>query len=262
LPIAQQLRRYKNGMTLRIKTKREVRTFTAMITAFAVMIPVVISWTVLRFSPENFSDNIIISAIIIAGIIPLLVAPPIAYVVLNMIRVQEEMIRTVDARIKFDMMTGLLNRNHFLDSVRASQQSGPIMIIDADHFKAINDNYGHAVGDETLRILANAVTGCMGTHGIVGRLGGEEFGIFMPGKSKVEGRVMAESICGAIRELHPMVEGKKLKLSVSIGCTYHRATAIIGHSLQVADKLLYRAKAEGRDRAVHDSPAEKLRQSA
>jgi diguanylate cyclase (GGDEF)-like protein len=230
---------------------REVWSFTALLTAFAVMLPLAVVWTVLSLSPANFSGAFIASGMIIAGIVPLLITPPIAYMVLNLIRIQADMIRIVDARIMFDMMTGLFNRNHFLDSVRASQANGPIMIVDADHFKSINDSRGHAVGDEALRILANAIKQCVGEAGMVGRLGGEEFSIFMPGKTITEGFAMAEAVCASVRELHPLISGKRVKLSVSIGASFHRAANMIGHSLKEADDLLYRAKAEGRDRAVY-----------
>jgi diguanylate cyclase len=249
-------------MAVRVRTKREVWNFTALVTAFAVMLPLCVTWSVLRLSPENFSTAFVASGMTIAGIVPLLITPPIAYTVFDLIRTQADMIRKVDARIMFDMMTGVFNRNHFLDSIRAGQANGPMMIVDADHFKAINDSFGHAVGDEALCILANAVAKCVGDDGMVGRLGGEEFGIFLPGKTKAEGHAKAETICAAVRELRPLIAGKPIRLSVSIGCSYHRATKVIGHSMKEADDLLYRAKAEGRDRAVYAAPAQKLRASA
>jgi diguanylate cyclase len=239
-------------MKTRIRTKREVLALTALLTAVTVLIPTIIAAMALGFSPGGFTASYATPILIIAFFIPLFLTPPIAYAILNLIRVQADMIRTVDARIKFDMLTGVFNRNHFLDGIRASQTNGPIMIVDADHFKAINDTYGHASGDEVLRILANVIQQCVGADGIVGRLGGEEFGIFMPGISEMEGFAKATAICEAVRNLHPFIGGRQINLTVSIGCSYHRATKVIGHSLKIADDLLYRAKAEGRDRVAHD----------
>lgn len=238
-------------MQSRIKGKREVWLFTALITAISVLIPLAIVAVTLGLSPEAYGVKHILPWMAIAGLIPLFMAPPIAYVMLNILHVQADMIRRVDARIMFDMMTGLYNRNHFLDSMRGSQANGPIMIVDADHFKSINDTRGHAVGDEALRILANAVQRCVGQAGMVGRLGGEEFGVFMPDKTRAEGHEMADAICAAVRALSPMIAGSPVQLSVSIGCSFHRATNVIGHSMKKADDLLYRAKAEGRDRAIY-----------
>jgi diguanylate cyclase (GGDEF)-like protein len=234
-----------------IKGKREVWIFTAIVTALAVIVPLAIVGLTLGMFPDAFGVNYVLPWMVIAGLIPLFITPPIAFVVLNLLRVQGEMIGRVHARIMFDMMTGLHNRNHFLDSMRASHASGPIMIVDADHFKAINDNHGHAVGDEALRILANAIRQTVGHHGIVGRLGGEEFGIFMPAKDRQDGHAMADAVCAAVRSLTPLIAGHPVRLTVSIGCSYHRSTNVIGHSLKKADDLLYRAKAEGRDRAVY-----------
>ena len=248
-------------MRLRIKTKREVRVFTSVITAMTVLTPFVIAMTAFAVSADGFAANYVGPLLAVAVLIPLCLIPPIVYVVLDLIRVQTEMIRTVDSRIMFDMLTGTLNRNHFLDSMRASQSAGPIMIVDADHFKAINDRNGHAVGDEALRIMANAIQQCVGDAGIVGRLGGEEFGVFLAGKSDIEGHACAADICDAVRRLHPMIAGHTVPLSVSIGCAFHRPNRVIGHSLKQADDLLYRAKAEGRDQAVFPT-IERQRRSA
>lgn len=216
------------------------------------MIPVCIVAIVFTFAPAPHFESVTTQVLAIAAIIPLLITPPIAYVVLNLIRVQAESISKIDARIMFDMMTGVFNRNFFLDSIRAHKSGGPMMIVDADHFKQINDTYGHAVGDEALRILGNALKQCVGSDGIVGRLGGEEFGIFMPGHSFADGVEKAEAICKAIRALEPFIAGKHVRLSVSIGCAFHRATHVIGHSMKHADDLLYQAKSGGRDQARYD----------
>jgi diguanylate cyclase len=237
-------------MTLRIATRRELWLFTAIITALTVMIPLVTVASIFAIAPSPYFEPMRYQLLAVAAVIPLFITPPVAYVVLSLIKSQTETIRMVDARIMFDMLTGALNRNHFLDSIRASQANGPLMIVDADHFKAINDTHGHAIGDEALRILSNALQKCVGEDGIVGRLGGEEFGIFLSGKSEAEGNAKAEAICAAVRDLHPLISGTQLQLTVSIGCGFHRAAKVIGHSLKEADDLLYRAKAEGRDRAV------------
>ena len=226
-----------------------------------VFIPFVIAAVAISVTAGGFGADYVGPLFAVAVLVPAFLIPPIVYVVLNLIRKQTDMIRIVDSRIMFDMLTGTLNRNHFLDNMRASQTAGPIMIVDADHFKDINDRNGHAVGDEALRIMANAIQQCVGDGGIVGRLGGEEFGVFLAGKSEVEGHVCAADICTAVRRLHPLIAGYPVKLTVSIGCAYHRPAKVIGHSLKKADDLLYRAKAEGRDRAVC-APMELMRRSA
>jgi diguanylate cyclase len=249
-------------MRIRIRTQREVWFLTAAITAVAVFIPVSIVLAVFALSSGGLTPAYVPPLVAIAILVPLFVTPPIAYVVLGIIRMHTEMIRTIDARIMYDMLTGVLNRNHFLDSVRAANANGTMLIIDADHFKQINDRHGHAVGDEALRVIANAIQHCVGQDGYVGRLGGEEFGVFLPGTTIVEGKVRAEAICAAVRGLSALIGGSKVKLSVSIGCALHRATSVIGHSMKLADDLLYRAKAEGRDRVVCGPAKKASRKSA
>jgi diguanylate cyclase len=251
----------------RIKTMAEVWRFTALLTVVTVCIPmgtVAVAFALWSgdYGSGDYAANFMAPAMMVAGIIPLLITPPIAYVILNLLRMQGEMIRMVDARIMFDMLTSAYNRNHFLDTIRASETNGPLMIVDADHFKAINDTYGHAIGDEVLRILANVLQRCVGDDGIVGRLGGEEFGVFMAGKSQAEGEAKAEAICAAVRNLYPMISGTQVRLTVSVGCAYHRTAKVIGHTLKEADDLLYRAKGDGRDRAVYLSMEHMLRHSA
>lgn len=249
-------------MFLTISTRREVWYLTAAVTAMAVLIPLGIVTLMFALAGDGYTWGYIAPRVGIAALVPLLVTPPLAFAVLDILRVQGQMIRTIDARIMFDMLTGVLNRNHFLDSVRAANVNGPFLIVDADHFKSINDRNGHAVGDEALRIMANAIQQCVGKDGHVGRLGGEEFGVFLPGKSAAEGVARAEAICAAVRGLSPLVSGNSVRLSVSVGCGYHRSTRVIGHSMKVADDLLYRAKAEGRDRVAFDPPKRAQRKSA
>lgn len=249
-------------MKIKIRTRREVLCLTAAITALSVLIPAAITFAAFALSADGLSPSYVPPLMTVAIAIPLFLAPAITIVLLNVMRVQAEMIRAIDARIMYDMLTGVLNRNHFLDSVRAADVNGPIMIVDADHFKAINDSHGHAVGDEALRVMAHAIKQCVGSDGYVGRLGGEEFGVFMPECSAAQGVARAEAICNAIRRLSPIVGGASVKLSVSIGVTYHRSTRVIGHSMKLADDLLYRAKAEGRDRVVHSLGKRSSRKSA
>jgi diguanylate cyclase (GGDEF)-like protein len=165
------------------------------------------------------------------------------------------MLEKMDSHVKFDGLTGVLNRSHFLDSMRGRLADGVLMIVDADHFKSINDRFGHAVGDEALRILANAISLAVGPAGLVGRLGGEEFAVFLPGKGLFDGEKTASHICGSIRSLDALIMGKHVPLTVSIGGTLHRATTTLGHSLRVADDYLYRAKDAGRDRALFTATA-------
>lgn len=233
-------------MSLVIKNQRQVLRFTALITLISTAAPVLVVGGVMAAVP-GMPSIAILFGVTLAFLIPLLIAPPIAYLGMTMMRMLHETISKVDDHVKFDALTGVLNRSHFLDCVRGRGASGVLMILDADHFKRVNDERGHAAGDHALRVLAHAIDSVVGPNGFVGRLGGEEFGVFLPGIRLSAGMVRAEQICATIRALEMIVENRPLAMTVSIGCVAHAPETTIGHSLKLADELLYAAKANGRD---------------
>ncbi|MEP4447887.1 MAG: GGDEF domain-containing protein, partial [Marinomonas sp.] len=216
-------------MRIEIKDKRAVWKYTALITAIATFAATGVVGALMAVIP-GMHWLIWLWGVSIALFIPLLIAPPCAYFVLSIVRMLQETIEKVDSQIRFDPLTGILNRNHFLDSVRGREASGVLMIADADHFKTINDTYGHAGGDEVLRILANTLKQSVGNQGIVGRLGGEEFGIFLPSTDLEKGQQVAANICQTMRQVQMIVEGRSIGITLSIGGTLHAATTAIGHS--------------------------------
>jgi diguanylate cyclase (GGDEF)-like protein len=239
---------------MRIETHFQVLAYTALITALAVGAPLLVVGVLLAFIP-GLPLSSWLMPLGIAGAIPLLIAPPIAYVGLSMLRILTLTVDKVDANIRFDPMTGVLNRNHMLDKVRARMGGGVLMMVDADHFKRINDSFGHAVGDEALILLARTLDQVAGPAAMVGRLGGEEFAIFLPGQTLAQGAARAQNICDAVRTLSPLLSGCQVPMTVSIGVALHDSRSILGESLRIADQRLYAAKHAGRDCVVcADSP--------
>ncbi|WP_092990023.1 GGDEF domain-containing protein [Rhizobium sp. NFR03] len=154
-----------------------------------------------------------------------------------------------------DGLTGVLTRTAFMDDLEAASHqglSGALLYLDLDHFKAINDRYGHAAGDEALRcvglILARYL---MPSHSIVGRLGGEEFGVFQSGLmfDEMLGHCeqLREEIAGII--LHAP-SGSRVMMSASIGACHCPRGFDSSDCLKAADENLYQAKALGRNRVV------------
>jgi diguanylate cyclase len=232
---------------LRIETRAQVWKYTAIVSAISIAAPVFVVGTIMSLIP-GMPILAILFGVSIAFFIPLLIAPPLAYLMLTLLRMQHETIKRVDDHTRFDLLTGVLNRNHFLDNIRSRAASGVLMIVDADHFKQVNDRLGHAAGDEALGILAKTMHNVVGNKGIVGRLGGEEFGVFMPGLDAESGSDMCGRLCKSVRGVDMIVDGKPLKMTISIGGTVHHQHLTIGHSLKIADKRLYSAKNAGRDR--------------
>ncbi|HNW77683.1 MAG TPA: diguanylate cyclase [Candidatus Competibacteraceae bacterium] len=157
-----------------------------------------------------------------------------------------------------DELTGLYNRRHFTqcgieEVVRAQRYSTPfsLLMLDIDHFKTINDTYGHESGDEMLRSLAGMLQQQLRSLDIVGRLGGEEFGVILPNTARAEARCLAERLCQAVSRHEIVTRYALLKMSVSIGvATFGASMQTIDDLSRCADHALYQAKAEGRNRVV------------
>ncbi|MER8466308.1 GGDEF domain-containing protein [Mesorhizobium sp. M1396] len=163
-----------------------------------------------------------------------------------------------------DSLTAVLNRGAFsmlveayLEQTRKQEQtrSGALLIIDADHFKLINDRLGHDCGDQALKLIAQAIKGQLRGGDIVGRIGGEEFGVFLPGVDPSQSWVVAESIRRRIREMDFSPGGRPCPLSVSIGGTSFTGPITYQEIFSAADRRLYTAKSNGRDQVSFDPAA-------
>jgi two-component system, cell cycle response regulator len=155
-----------------------------------------------------------------------------------------------------DALTGLLTRRRFLEVgadelERARRYSRPfsLIAIDLDHFKQVNDRYGHAAGDAVLAGVAAVLREQTRQHDLVGRIGGEEIAIALPETGLETARLVAERIRSRVSALVPTADGIKIPVSASFG------VAVAGPSdtsvmemLKRADQALYRAKRFGRDR--------------
>lgn len=162
-------------------------------------------------------------------------------------------------KARHDDMTGLLNRETFfaaLKNARRRTDSGTLLIIDADNFKYINDTHGHQQGDAALALIADAISKGVREHDLVGRIGGEEFGAFLPGATEEEAMIVAERVRLAVEALrfHPG-EGKYMPLSVSIGAAKLRPNLSWSETIREADSRLYEAKRRGRNRVVFENSA-------
>ena len=172
---------------------------------------------------------------------------------------------------RLDGLTGICNRHHFisqaeiaLEHARESQQELCIVLYDLDHFKAINDRHGHAMGDFVLRETAYRCSVHLHPHEVFGRFGGEEFSILLPASGPEAALRRAEQLRAAIAELSVGFGSGEFKVSASFGIA---TTGSAGYDLRQllahADAALYQAKAAGRNRVVlYDAQRWWLGQSA
>jgi len=161
-------------------------------------------------------------------------------------------------RASRDAMTGLLNRESFFQAVECRHREGEachLLVIDADHFKSINDTHGHAIGDAALVDIAAAITRAAGPDVVAGRIGGEEFAVCIPIGHARPDTAVAEAIraeVAAIRFLGS--DGRPVSLSVSVGGATFSPQVPVATVLRLADKRLYAAKNGGRNNVVTGAP--------
>lgn len=170
------------------------------------------------------------------------------------------MAERLEAQAMTDALTGLPNRRHFMQAMdyqygrirRHPELSVCVLMLDIDHFKRVNDTYGHAGGDVVLSAFAEAVTGHLRETDIAGRLGGEEFAVVLPDTDAAGGRRVAEKLRQAVEAMRVTLEdGAVVQITTSLGLTLMKGddTRPDG-ALARADDALYRAKREGRNRVV------------
>jgi diguanylate cyclase (GGDEF)-like protein len=139
-----------------------------------------------------------------------------------------------------------LGQRVIAESIRHQRHCSALMI-DIDHFKQINDSFGHGIGDMVLKNTVDLICISVRAEDIVGRFGGEEFVVLMPETSISEAYVVAERVCKQMRQLSIQHQGKAIKATVSIGVAQHQVQQSLNQLLDQADRALYQAKEQGRN---------------
>ncbi len=173
---------------------------------------------------------------------------------------QERLLKRLYESSNRDALTGAYNRKHFDERLLAesayaarNHSNMALLLFDLDHFKKVNDTYGHAAGDAVLRHVAGVTMGRLRTEDVFARIGGEEFAVLLRGVT-VEGSArLAERLRTSISSSPVMYEGRPIPVTISVGCAgLHNATDMgdPSHLLRLADDRLYTAKNSGRNRVV------------
>jgi diguanylate cyclase (GGDEF)-like protein len=159
-----------------------------------------------------------------------------------------------------DLLTGLFNRRAFVEAANAmieqrARKSQPVSVLlfDLDKFKSINDRFGHAVGDDALKVFAATASSNIRSTDVIGRLGGEEFAAIIPGNAEEAGLV-AQRLRTAFQAAGVVIAGHEMGATVSVGVATATAPALLDPLLARADAALYRAKHNGRNRVEFDQP--------
>jgi diguanylate cyclase (GGDEF)-like protein len=154
-----------------------------------------------------------------------------------------------------DALTGVANRRHLdeelarlFERARAIQEPLAVAIVDADHFKRVNDDFSHATGDTVLRCLAGILAETLGPNALCARYGGEEFAVGLPGADVAVAVTLLERLRAAVEGFSWGAVASGLRVTVSVGVVSANATHDAADALSRADEVLYRAKRTGRNR--------------
>jgi diguanylate cyclase (GGDEF)-like protein len=235
-------------------------TFAALLVASTVAerfevipyAPLFVSATLVGGRPDT-------SWILSLGGIPLLgsglILAIFAYVV-HQWRDREERLKELS---NTDYLTNLRNRRNFMESAeieftraRRYGKSLAIVMVDVDHFKRINDGYGHGIGDQILKLVAKILAQEVRRHDVIARYGGEEFAFLLAETNEEQARVMAERCRERIEAAQLMVKRSVVRVTASVGIAAypHEGITRIGQLIDLADRALYRAKDSGRNRVA------------
>ena len=224
--------------------------------AASVALSVVVTNTIM----ETFSNGINVQGLIVAIVTPLLLGGPMMFVLL----LKHEQLRHANAQLRHmastDWLTQCLTRGAFTHGVTRAlsdtAQGGALLILDADAFKSVNDRFGHDNGDEALRLIAAALRDAAPEDALIGRLGGEEFGIFKAGADAAAADAMARNVQQAIAALEFRPLGQACPLSVSVGYATSAEEPSLAGLYRLADQRLYGAKVDIAAPAEQAAPPE------
>ena len=233
-------------------------------TGLGTLFCVAVALCVDSFSFSTFDAAALERALLTDVLLPIMLAGPLLFFFTARLRDLSIAHYELEILAATDSLTGLFNRRAFTDRVEAALQAlsqtappppGALLVLDVDNFKAINDRFGHDQGDAALRIIAAAIGTTLRPGDLLGRIGGEEFGIFLPRASQAQSQATAEAARQAVVNARFAPDDTPTRLSVSIGVATYAHTPNFDQLFRTADQQLYRAKQNGRNR-VAISPVE------
>lgn len=194
-----------------------------------------------------------------AAIIPIIIAPFISWYLVGLIFELDRKERLMKKLATYDDLTSLLNRRAFNQACESvhklsirNKKSYSVLVVDLDYFKKINDKYGHAGGDVVLAKFGELAKEVSRDSDIIGRLGGEEFGFFLPNTNSEQAGIYTEKLRQKINSTCVKFEDQEIYFTASIGIDVNidGAEPSLEKLLINADRALYRAKANGRNQCV------------
>ena len=203
------------------------------------------------------NDKLLSSAwLTVISVESLLATISTAFILLAMAKERAELGHKQAATI--DPLTGIANRRAFFAEasrlVRTTNRPVALLMIDLDHFKSINDQFGHAIGDKVLSTFAKTAQAHLRGTDLVGRLGGEEFAVLLPNATEQGSWIVAERLRSAFAAAAATIDGLPVAATASVGLSLIEGGRAMDPLFDLADQALYRAKATGRNRVAMAGP--------
>lgn len=225
----------------------EIVRKTCALTLATALLSLLLSHLIL----STFSGGLDLVGMLAALIIPTVFAGPMIFWLSLRNAELHEVCRLLENAASRDSLTGCLNHGTFVARVKAALtapgMTGALLVVDADYFKSINDTYGHEIGDLALQHIAERILNTVSHNDLVGRVGGEEFAVFLPNATRWRAAETAEMIREAISATEHTFDDVTCRLSVSIGGATFQQRTTFQDIFRVADRQLYRVKNTGRD---------------
>jgi len=245
-------------LVLRLGLVRSTALMTLVVCVLAVLIVQIVITVLGR------GDRLIAAAS--ASLCSLLLTPVVGAFVLRLVFELEQTRQQLKVQATHDDLTGIYNRRHFMavvqrewERARRYKTDAAMLLLDADHFKRVNDTHGHLCGDELLRAIAHAAAGSLRQADVLARFGGEELIVFLPHTDSLGALDVAERIREQVQALSVPWRGVQVGTTVSIGMAPLRAELpTLDWMIHEADTALYAAKAAGRN-CVRTLPFEATR---
>ncbi|MDV7144185.1 GGDEF domain-containing protein [Tropicimonas sp. TH_r6] len=227
-----------------VRSKRDVWIAAVTITSLVDLVVVIL---VANITPREEWPLDLTLSLLVATALSLIVSVNMARQTLR----NHELAREFGHLLERDRLTDVATRDYFFQRMAETPvANGLSLMIDIDHFKAVNDTYGHTAGDAVIRHVAQILRANCRSQDIVCRYGGEEFVVFLFGVGQEDGLKAAERIRKLIATAETRHEDLKLRVTVSIGGSHKDRTERVERAIKEADKALYKAKALGRNRSI------------
>ena len=217
---------------------------------------ILVSVMVNAFMFDDLGPQALQRSILSATVLPVLLGMPLFFYMSMRVRGLAITNLRLGLMARTDSLTSCLNRGAFTARVNTQlartdlNPSGALLMIDADNFKAINDLFGHHAGDEALTIIARSIRSVLRRGEWVGRMGGEEFAVYLPGVDRRGAEMVAERIRRSINLAVFSPDARRRELSVSIGGAVFEGATSFSDLFRIADQRLYSAKQKGRNRVA------------